>query len=278
MSSSVQGSAVSKCPPTWPLVAVDVGNNRIKFGLFEQSVANASRNLPIPRRTLDLVPQERDLDRLIAWLEPWDVAAVGWWIGSVQRTVTSQLVTWLCDRQATRISLLAAGDLPLVVSLPRPDMVGIDRLINAVGTNRLRLPNSPAVVVDLGTAITVDLVGAQGDFLGGAILPGIGTSARALHEFTDLLPLLDMQALAEPPPPLGTATTEALRSGLYWGAVGGVRELIARLGQQAKATPQIFLTGGAAPAVAALLSQDAIYVPHLTLAGIALTAETCAAC
>jgi len=277
MTASAQGTADSKCPPTWPLVAVDVGNSRIKFGLFERA-GEDSQGLPVPSRTLDLVPQDGKLNELIAWLKPWDAAAVGWWIGSVQRTVTSQLVTWLRDRQATRISLLAAGDLPLVVSLPRPDMVGIDRLLSAVGTNRLRSPNTPAVVVDLGTAITVDLVGSQGDFMGGAILPGIGTSARALHEFTDLLPLLDMQALAEPPPPLGVATIEALRSGLYWGAVGGVRELITRLGQQAKATPQIFLTGGAAPAVAGLLSQDAIYVPYLTLAGIALTAETSAGC
>jgi type III pantothenate kinase len=227
---------------------------------------------------LDLAPQDGKLDELTAWLSPWNAATVGWWVGSVQRTVTSQLVTWLRDQQAARIALLAAGDLPLVVSLPRPDMVGIDRLLNAVGANRLRSPHTPAVVVDLGTAITVDLVGARGDFLGGAILPGIGTSARALYEFTDLLPLLDMHALAEPPPPLGTATTEALRSGLYWGAVGGVRELITRLGQQVKSTPQIFLTGGTAPAVAGLLSQDAIYVPHLTLAGIALTAETSAGC
>lgn len=277
MSSSVQRTADPKCPPTWPQIAVDVGNSRIKFGLFEKA-GEESQGLPVPSRTLDLVPQDGKLDELIAWLKPWDAAAVGWWIGSVQRTVASQLVTWLRDRQATHISLLAAGDLPLAVSLPRPDMVGIDRLLSAVGANRLRPPNTPALVVDLGTAITVDLVGPQGDFKGGAILPGIGTSARALHEFTDLLPLLDMQALAEPPPPLGTATIEALRSGLYWGAVGGVRELISRLGQLAKAVPQVFLTGGAAPAVASLLSHDAIYVPHLTLAGIALTADTRAGC
>jgi type III pantothenate kinase len=257
------------------MVAVDVGNSRIKFGLFERGVESDSRDLPAPSRTLDLVPQEGKLDELIAWLSPLNVAAVGWWIGSVQRTVSSQLVSWLRDRQVMRISLLAAGDLPLAVSLPRPDMVGIDRLLNAVGANRLRTASKPAVVVDLGTAITVDLVGLHGDFLGGAILPGIGTSARALHEFTDLLPLLDMQALAEPPSPLGTATTEALRSGLYWGAVGGVRELISRLGELVKATPQVFLTGGTAPAVAGLLSKDAIFVPHLTLAGTALTAETC---
>ena len=87
--------------------------------------------------------------------------------------------------------MLAAGDLPLEVRLERPDMVGIDRLVDAVAVNRLRDAGRPAVIVDVGTAITVDLVSADGAFLGGAILPGIQMSARAMHEFTDLLPLVD---------------------------------------------------------------------------------------
>jgi type III pantothenate kinase len=124
----------------------------------------------------------------------------------------------------------------------------------------------------MGTAVTVDLISPDGAFLGGAIMPGIGLSARALHEFTDLLPLLDMPELAEPPPALGTATLKALRSGIYWGAVGGVRQLIELLARQIEGSPQVYLTGGAAPAVAALLAESGQYVEHLTLAGIALTA------
>ena len=128
-------------------------------------------------------------------------------------------------------------------------------------------------MVDVGSAITVNLVSAEGAFLGGAILPGIGMSARALHAFTDLLPLVDASELAAPPPPLGTATVPAMRSGLFWGAVGAIRELIPRLSGQAANQVEVFLTGGAAPAVAELLSDAARYVPHLTLAGIALAAK-----
>jgi type III pantothenate kinase len=117
------------------------------------------------------------------------------------------------------------------------------------------------------------LISADGVFLGGAILPGIGTSARALHEFTDLLPLLAMHELRELPPALGTGTCEALRSGLFWGTIGAVRELIDRLGQTAGQTPQVVLTGGAAPAVAGLLQTSAEYMQNLTLAGIALSAK-----
>ena len=130
-----------------------------------------------------------------------------------------------------------------------------------------------AIVVDLGSAITVDVVSPDGAFLGGAILPGIAMSARALHEFTDLLPLEPMSELAQPPAALGKTTSACLQAGLYWGAIGGVRELIARLGTEL-AKPQLFVTGGAGAAAAGLLTgpgeSPATLVPHLTLAGIAL--------
>jgi type III pantothenate kinase len=150
-------------------------------------------------------------------------------------------------------------------------MVGIDRLLSAVAANRLRPPDHEMVVVDLGTAVTVDLLSAGGAFQGGAICPGIGTSARALHEFTDLLPQLDMTELHTPPPACGRDTQGAMRSGLFWGAVGGVRELVARLSTPGK-PHTVVMTGGAAPNVAALVAPDALFVPHLTLSGIALAA------
>ena len=166
-----------------------------------------------------------------------------WHIGSVNRPAASRLIDWLRDhRPDDEIMLLTSGDLPLVVKLPRPDMVGVDRLLDALAANRLRTPGRPAVVVDVGSAITVDLVDADGAFLGGAILPGIAMSARALHEFTDLLPQIDMAELAEPPPALGTATVAAMRSGLFWGAVGAVRQLVEQLtgGHHAVDEPRSF--------------------------------------
>lgn len=258
----------------FPLVAVDIGNSRIKFGLFPEAAAGVKDGLPAPVRSLDLEPEPERMAEIADWLSAADCAPedVAWWIGSVQRSVTVELVDWLRRCDATRITLLSAGDLPLAVRVPRPDMVGIDRLLGVVAANRLRKPESPAVVVDLGTAITVDLVSSAGEFLGGAILPGIGMSARALHEFTDLLPLLEMKSLAEPPPALGVNTVEAMRTGIYWGAVGGVKQLIELLSASVRGEPQIYLTGGAAPSVAGLLGPTAVYAPHLTLAGIALAA------
>ncbi|MGO9109612.1 MAG: type III pantothenate kinase [Thermoguttaceae bacterium] len=264
--------------PPAPLIAVDVGNSRIKLGLFRQTVA---AGLPEPQTTLHLADRLPELHRLDAWLKdfarfaetPVGIAGhLRWHIGSVNRPAASRLIDWLRDHRADdEIMLLTSGDLPLVVKLPRPDMVGVDRLLDGLAANRLRTPGHPAVVVDAGSAITVDLLDADGAFLGGAILPGIAMSARALHEFTDLLPQIDMAELAEPPPALGPDTVAAMRSGLFWGAVGSVRQLVEQLTGSRDA--EVFLTGGAGPVVAQLMGKSAQYVPHLTLAGITLASS-----
>lgn len=264
------------------MVAVDVGNSRIKLAWFD-SIRGSG--WPEPTRTLTLTGRRPELDRLGEWLsqgkgkesagsEPASSPPPAWWIGSVNRPAATRLLNWLRDLAPfPGVVLLTSGDLPLSVGLQRPDMVGIDRLLDAVAANHLRAPDRPAVVVDIGSAVTVDLVSADGVFLGGAIAPGLAMAARAMHEFTDLLPQLDMADLAEPPAALGQATVPAMRSGLFWGTVGTIRELAARLAEQAGGEPDVFLTGGAGPAVARLLGGHVRHIPNLTLGGIALAAR-----
>ncbi len=291
-------------------VAADVGNARIKLGLFEEKgdillfseqpdrCCMEKQNVPFfPLRTLPLPGKKPKLDAIATWLADVAPAGLHWWISSVNRPAAALLIDWLrAHRPADRVTLLASGDLPLKVRLPRPDMVGIDRLVDAVAVNRLRRAREPAAIVDVGSAITVDLVSAAGEFLGGAILPGIEMAARALHHFTDLLPLVDASELESPPSPVGDDTLSAIRAGLYWGAVGAIRQLVEQLhkaatggraegwgGSSTAASTkceaasgralQVFLTGGAGAAVADLLGPDARYVPDLTLTGIALAAK-----
>ncbi len=268
-------------PNQW-FIAADVGNARVKLGLFTD---DSAAGLLEPHQTLPLLGEDAELDRIDPWLadaEHGDLSGLTcqWWIASVNRPAATRLIDWLREhRSGDRVVLLASGDLPLVVRLERPDMVGIDRLVDAVAVNRLREAGRPAVIVDVGTAITVDLVSADGAFLGGAILPGIQMSARALHHFTDLLPLVDVSELAAPPPALGDSTESAMTSGLFWGAVGAIRQLIERLCETASGEgPQVFLTGGAGPAVAELLGHEARHLPNLTLSGIAHVAIGCYRC
>jgi type III pantothenate kinase len=264
-----------------PLITVDIGNTRIKLGQFAApgvSVAPGNqRGVPIPVRTLAMPTEGWNPQELQKWLA--HVAAdTPWWIASVNRPAAAKLNAWIADRWPKR--MLADTDLPITAAVDHPERVGIDRLAAAVAANRLRDPARAAIIVCLGSAITVNLLTADGAFRGGAILPGIAMSARALDQFTDMLPLSPMDDLAGAPPALGTSTLEAIHSGLFWGAVGAIRELIARLsgslpqmpgdGSRGNSGFQIFLTGGAAPSVAQYLGTDAMYVEHLVLAGIAL--------
>lgn len=247
-------------------VAVDVGNTRIKLGLFS---GRADASFPQPERTLALAPGD-ELDRLAQWLPRG--ARLPWLVASVNRPACARLCDWLAAHGHSDVRTLTRADLPLRVAVPQPDRVGIDRLATAAAANRLRQPERAAVVIDVGSAITVDLLSVDAEFLGGAILPGIALAARALHEFTDLLPLSPLAELDDPPDPLGTTTDAALRAGLYWGAVGGMRELIERLSRH-DPDADVLLTGGAAPAVAELLAEGGRavqFVPQLTLSGVAL--------
>jgi type III pantothenate kinase len=280
----------SPLKPIANLVAVDIGNSQIKLGKFTAGEADprrgayAQRSLPEPFATLALPvghgTPALDLEALAKWSEAAVCPDARWFVGSVHRGTCDALTTAISTLAKKRgvtwqVRRLNYQDLPITANVDQPDRVGVDRLIAAVAADHLREPGRPAIVVDLGTAITVDLVTEDGSFAGGAILPGIGTAARALAEQTDALPLVDRQHLAEPPAALGKSTVAAIEAGLYWGAVGAIRELAGRLSAEVNTRPELFLTGGASADVAALLTREGTtvrHVPHLVLSGIAIVA------
>jgi type III pantothenate kinase len=259
--------------PTTPLIAIDIGNSRVKLGLFDE--APKAGQLPLPARVLDLPTIDWDDAQLAAWL-PAAPIWPEWRVASVNRPAAALLIEWIereCRTPAgtpPAARLLTAADLPIVVGLEHPERVGLDRLAAAVAVNRLRSPDRAAIIVDTGSAVTVDLVSADGVFRGGAILPGIDMSAQALHEFTDLLPLVSLNELSGPPPALGVSTVTAIRGGLYWGLIGAVRELCVRLSADQPQPPELFLTGGAAAHLVRPLELTCRFEPHLVLSGIAL--------
>jgi type III pantothenate kinase len=193
-----------------------------------------------------------------------------WLVASVQREAEGRLREWVSgQRPGDAYRRLSDRDMPLVIDVESPERVGLDRLAAAVAANRLRQSDRAAVVVDAGTAITVNLVTADGVFRGGVILPGFKLTAQALAEGTDLLPLVTDYGLAEPPPVIGRSTEGAIRSGLFWGNVGAVRELVARVARDLDRPPQVFVTGGDAQRLSGFITPDAQFVPDLVLIGIA---------
>lgn len=249
------------------LLAVDIGNHQIKLGLF----LSDSAGLPQPAQVWKVPTGEVPFHRLAAILPS---ESLTWHAATVHRHVERQLAAWVQVRRPNdRYRLLRNEDLPLAIHVEQPQRVGTDRLLAAVAVNRLRAPNRPAIVIDAGTAITVDLVSATGAFEGGVILPGFRLTAKALAEGTDLLPEVDYDPASGPPPVVGKSTIAAIRSGLFWGQVGAVSELVRRMSDQMGTVPQVFVAGGDAERLAGFLPQAQV-VPELVLAGIAL----CAGC
>jgi type III pantothenate kinase len=128
----------------------------------------------------------------------------------------------------------------------------------------------PACIVDLGTATTFDILSVEGDYLGGAIAPGIGIAAEALFQRTAKLPRIDV---VRPPTVIGKSTVQAMQSGLFFGYVGLVEGLIARFRAEMGPEMKVIATGGLAATIAAETPVIDVVDPWLTLDGLRLIWE-----
>jgi type III pantothenate kinase len=239
---------------TQRLVA-DIGNTRIKWGLC----------LPEGLRIAAVPP--RDPDRWADQLTDWGIdGPAEWALAGVHPVQQANLAAWLQAGGATVRIIADFRELPIRVDVAAPDKVGIDRLLNGVAAAARVPPRTPAVIVDAGTAVTVDLVDATGTFRGGSIFPGLRLMARALHQFTAQLPLVEDFNEHDLP---GRDTAAAIRAGVYHAVCGGVDRLVEQI---AEPGAKIFLTGGSLELATGLRCRPEVVGPALTLDGIRRTA------
>lgn len=250
------------------LVTVGIGNTTVKLGLADAEQTDGWTRW---RQTWEGKTAAFEPGGIHASLPP---AACRWCVASVHRATEMRLRHWVQQtRPQDEFRSLNFRDVPLVVDVEFPDRVGMDRLVAAAAANQLRTTDRPAIIVDAGTAITVDLVDATGVFRGGVILAGFGLTARALATWTDLLPAVDTNFQTEHPPVLGRSTEQAIRSGLFWGGVGAIRELVQRIEADLGRSAELFVTGGDTERLTKHLSDTARFIPDLVLQGIALCAR-----
>lgn len=239
----------------------DIGNSRIKWGRCTGECVSETVSLPH--------------DDPAAWqrqLEIWQPRPEQrWCVAGVHPQRRDALLAWLRQRFSQVTLLQYAAQLPLRVALERPDTVGIDRLLDAVAANARRDPGRPAVIVDAGSAVTVDWLDDEGVFRGGAIFPGLRLMAQSLNSYTALLPLIAITS-ATPNMP-GASTVAAMEAGIYWTVVGGIEKLVGRLALQANTAPAVFLTGGNAQLLTPGLQSSVIVWPEMTLEGTRLSAD-----
>ncbi len=246
------------------LLAVDVGNTNLTVGVFagdrlirqwrittdpRRSAEWYARALKCPFRKLDGLPSE---------------VVYGSVVPPLDRTLESAL------KKAFGVHPTAVGPgskLGLKLKVRKPNQVGADRVLNAVALKNLI--GGPAIAIDFGTATTFDCVDANGDYLGGAILLGPNSAARALHEFTAKLPLVKIR---KPERAIGKDTQECLEAGLYFGYLGMIREVMGRTMAEMGGRPAVVATGGLAPLFLPDLP-GVRHEPDLTLHGLRFAHE-----
>jgi type III pantothenate kinase len=151
----------------------------------------------------------------------------------------------------------------MAILVETPQEVGADRIADAVAAYEKY--GGPCIVVDLGTAITFDIISAKGEYLGGVIMPGIGIAAEALFQRTAKLPRVEIR---EPDHVIGTNTINSIQSGLFYGAVDAVDGMLDRLCAALGKQPKVIATGGQAPLVAGASKYKPPIDPSLTLDGL----------
>jgi len=253
------------------LLALDLGNTNITIGLFRAGALVGTRRAATnPRATAD------EFELLLGGLLQLDGISLAD-VDAISLASVVPSLTVAVERTAARrgqsLLVATAGSVPLAIRVDRPDDVGADRLVNALAAARLY--GTPAVVVDFGTATTLDCVALDGAYVGGAIAPGLELGLEALATRTAKLPRIDLVA---PDRAIGRNTVQAMQAGTVFGyqalAAGLLERVRAELAGSNGVEPsgvKAILTGGlsAAPWVRSLRGIDAID-PELTLKGLAI--------
>lgn len=215
------------------LLAIDIGNSATKFGVFDGEHLSKRFTAPTIRG--------KSADEIWETIEP----EIDF---HVARVVISSVVVELVDAFAelaenhfntTPVIVDSSFDFGLRIAYDPPSNAGTDRLVAASAA--VRKYGKPCIVCSFGTATTVDAVNSKGEFIGGAIAPGINTLSEALFLKTSKLPRVE---LAKPAKAIGDSTSECIQSGIYYGYVGLVRELVARIRAELGEEATVVATGG----------------------------------
>jgi len=247
------------------LLCIDVGNTNIVMGVYDGERLAAHWRIATDAQRM---PDEYGLQTL-GFLQHAGIAhsdLTGCCLASVVPPVTDLMIEMLADYVGQRPLVVGTGvRTGVAVRYDSPREVGADRIVNAAAAYKLY--GGPACIVDLGTATTFDALSEQGDYLGGAIAPGVRVAAEALFQRTAKLPRIDLH---RPPHAIGANTVDAMRSGILFGYVGLVEGMVARFRAELGQGMRVIATGGLADVIAAETNVIEHVEPWLTLKGLRL--------
>ncbi len=243
---------------------MDIGNTSITFGISkgkDKYFSWRSRTSIAWKKNLFRRTQLKYLTK--GGIDPDDVTAVV--VCSVVPQLNVKIKEHCKDMFKSSRFFLIGKDIPVPIKnkYRKPQQVGKDRLVNALAAKCIY--SIPVLVVDFGTAITIDVVSGKGEYLGGVIVPGINLSLKVLHENTAMLPLLNPK---KPKNVLGQDTENSILSGIFYGYSFLVDGLIKKLKATLKGNPVVVATGGNLKIMKPLCREIDHYQPDLMLKGI----------
>jgi type III pantothenate kinase len=247
------------------LLAIDIGNTNVTLGIFD------SNNLKVTWRLATGIHRLADeygiflLNLLKHQKLPASEIS-----GAVLCSVVPPLLPVfqeVCQKYLeTSVLVVEAGvKTGMRISVDNPREVGPDRVVNAVAVHNLY--KGPVIVIDLGTATTFDVVSKEGDYLGGAIAPGISIAGEALFTRAAMLPRVE---LARPKQVIGKNTISAMQSGIIFGYAGLIEGIINRMQRELEHKAKVIATGGYAQLLAQEIPAIEIVNPDLSLIGLRL--------
>jgi type III pantothenate kinase len=250
------------------LLTIDVGNTNVKIGVFKGEELRATWNL-----FTDVYKTADEYTALLRNLLAGSDLTMDDINGAIVSCVAPQLLyifEGLCRRSFGFNPLIVGAGIRTGVKLnyDNPREVGADRVVNAVGAHHLY--KGQLIVIDFGTATSLEVVSADGDFLGGAVAPGIGISAEALFKQTAMLPRVELHS---PEKAIGKNTVAAMQSGLIFGYVGLIEGLVGRMKQELDGDVTVVATGGLSTTIARETDVIDEVAPDLTLVGLRLIYE-----
>ena len=250
------------------LLTIDVGNTNTVLGLFDgEELIKSWRVKTDPRTTSD----EMSL-QINALVQGYTISGLSICstVPATLRELRTMIATYFSDLPTTIVEPGTKTGVPLLVDNPKE--IGADRIVNTLAAHTLF--GGPAIVVDFGTSTNLDVVSPKGEFLGGALAPGIEISVDALAARAAQLRKVE---LIRPKNAIGKNTVEALQSGTIFGFAGQVDRLVekitAELALSYDQAPTVIATGGLAPLVVDVSESIDEYEPDLTLIGLRLIHE-----
>ncbi len=250
------------------LLAVDIGNTNIVLGVFEGETIKATW-----RVSTDVHKMPDEYAVMLSTLAAHDGLALADMKEVILCSVVPPLVATfeeLCHRYLKTTPLVVGAGIKTGVRIlyDNPREVGADRVVDALAAYKFY--GGPVIVVDFGTATVFDAVSRTGDYMGGAIFPGLNIAAEALFERTARLPRIE---LVRPKSAIGRNTVASMQAGLIFGYVAMVEGLVQRFRQEMGGTAKTVATGGLAETMARETSIFNIVEPNLTLMGLRLVHE-----